>query len=73
MHKKQSEWRIKEYDKAHRYKIAFDVILEFLHLLPDGCFENPEYSNFSVKDYGLEQFQWYVCRKLEESSKEKKL
>lgn len=49
----------------HRYKIAMDVILEFLHQIPDEQFTNPEKANFSAKDFNLAQFRAYMARRID--------
>ena len=43
-----------------------DLICEFLHQWPDDVFDMMDKANWSVKDYGLEQFQWWLGRKIEE-------
>lgn len=52
--------------EMHKCKIVMDYILEFLHQIPDDEFNNPEKPNFCVKDFGLEQFQWWVCKRMDE-------
>lgn len=59
--------------ESHRYKIWLDLICEFLHQLPDDVFVNMDKPNFSVKDYGLEQFQRRIWRKIEEHERYKDL
>lgn len=52
--------------EVHRYKIVMDTILDFLHQIPDTEFNNPEKPNFCVKDFSLEQFQWWIGRRMDE-------
>lgn len=51
--------------ERHKYKIVLDVILEFLHQIPDDEFLNPEKPNFCTKDFSLEQFHWYIARRMD--------
>ena len=54
---------------SHKYKIWLDLICEFLHQLPDDVFVNMDKPNFNVKDYSLEQFQWWIWRKIDENER----
>ena len=49
----------------HRYKITMDVILEFLHQLPDDEFNNPEKPNYSTKDFTLAHLWAYMQRRID--------
>lgn len=49
----------------HRYKITMDVILEFLHQIPDEQFENPEKPNWSAKDFTLAHLWGYMQRRID--------
>ena len=55
--------------EEHKYKIWLDLICEFLHQWDDDVF-TMEKPNRSVKDYGLEQFQWRLGKKLDEGCNE---
>ena len=59
--KKPSEW--------YKYKIVLMAILEFLHRVPEEHF-SWEKKHYSVKDYTLEQFQFYISRKIDENSQD---
>lgn len=49
----------------HRYKITMDVILEFLHQIPDDEFSNPEKPNFCTKDFTLAHLWAYLQRRID--------
>ena len=51
--------------EIHKYKIVLDTILEFIHQIPDKEFNNPEKPNFNVRDFTLEQFQWWLGRRMD--------
>ena len=53
-------WKILLTDE-HRAKICLDMICEFLHLWPDDVVNK---TNMSVRDYSLEQFQWWIGKKI---------
>ena len=55
--------------ESHKYKIWLDLICEFLHQLPDDAFTRMDKPNMTVKDYGLEQFQRWIGRKLDEKER----
>lgn len=63
--KKPNGW-VPVITEIHKYKIVLDTILEFLHQLPDDEFNNPEKPNFTVRDFWLEQFQWWLGRKMDD-------
>jgi len=50
------------------YKIAMEMILEFLHQCkyPTES-ENQYWKSFNVKDYTLHQFQCYIGRKIDDT------
>lgn len=62
--KKPNGW-VPVITEIHKYKIVLDTILEFLHQIPDNEFNNPEKYNFCVKDFTLEQFQWWLWRRMD--------
>ena len=64
--KKWKNWPEIILSESHKYKIGMDLICEFLHQWPDDVFDMMDKANWSVKDYGLEQFQWWLGRKIEE-------
>lgn len=60
------EWLKVIVTEEHRAKICMDLICEFLHQRPDYSMWK---ANMSVKDYTLEQFQWWVGKKIKYSEK----
>jgi hypothetical protein len=58
---KPSEW--------YKYKIVLETILEFLHRVPEEHFEWDK-KHYCVKDYSLENFQFYICKKIDENSQD---
>lgn len=67
--RKRKNWPEIILSESHRYKIGLDLICEFLHQRPDDAFETMWKANWSVKDYGLEQFQWWISRRLEDTER----
>lgn len=67
-----NEWLKIVVNEEHRAKICMDLICEFLHQRPDDSMWKP---NMNVKDYSLEQFQWWIWKKIKysESSDNKKM
>jgi len=59
-------YKQKKFSDCYKYKIVLEIILEFLHRVPEECFEG-EKKHYSVKDYSLENFQFYVWRKIDET------
>lgn len=60
------EWLQIVVTREHRAKICMDMICEFLHQRPDDSMWKP---NMNVKDYWLEQFQWWVWNQIKYSEK----
>lgn len=66
---KWKNWPTIIIDDNHRYKIGLDLICEFLHQLPDDVFTRMDKPNMTVEDYGLEQFQRWIGRKIDETER----
>lgn len=67
---KKPWWKIKhKVSEWYKYKIVLETILEFLHRVPEEHFEW-EKKHYCVKDYTLENFQFYVCKKIDEYSQD---
>ena len=67
--KKRAKWPEIILSESHKYKIGLDLICEFLHQWDDDAFMMMNKANWSVKDYWLEQFQWWIGRKIEETER----
>lgn len=65
-------WRKTQTDanaiECKKYKMAFETILEFIQLMPDEVFWNPEKPNYTTEDYTLKQFHWWISRRIEETN-----
>lgn len=64
-------WRKTQTDanaiECKKYKMAFETILEFIQQLPDGVFLNPEKPNYTTEDFTLEQFHWWIAKRIDET------
>jgi len=50
--------------EEHKAKICLEMICKFMNLWEDEL-EIPDKPNMCVKDYSLEQFQWWVGKKIQ--------
>ena len=66
---KKPWWKKQKVSEGYKYKITLMAILEFLHRVPEEHFEWDK-KHYSVKDYSLEQFQFYICKKIDENSQD---
>lgn len=57
----KDQWWWIRLTEEHRAKICLDMICEFMHLWPDDSVNKP---NMCVRDYTLEQFQWWIGKKI---------
>ena len=59
------DWKIKiVLTDYHRSNICLDEICKFLSLIKEDL-EMPWKPNMTVKDYTLEQFQWWIWKKID--------
>ena len=61
-------YKQKKFSDGYKYKIVLEIILEFLHRMPDEAFQGQEKSNYNTKDYTLEQFHRYIAKKIDETN-----
>lgn len=59
-------YKQKKFSDCYKYKIVLEIILEFLHRVPENYFQGDK-THYSVKDYSLENFQYYVCKRIDET------